>query len=291
MNSGLNRHYALNIALALGTAITILFSPCVWADTSPVLQAASWMAADAETGRIVSEHNSDEQREPASLTKIMTAYVVLGAIRSGGLNWTDEVIVSKTDIQSIGNDEARMYLEPGQHVKVQDLVRGLIVASANDAALVLARRVGGTAPQFAALMNDTAHRLGMGHSHFISPSGISTPDHYSTARDLTTLAIRLTKDFPEYYRFSNQQQFNYRSFTKNNKNHLLEEDPTVDGLKTGHTKAAGWCIIATANRPEKNRHIHRRVFATVLGAFTEKERLTGAHKLIEFSYQRKPESS
>ena len=157
--------------------------------------------------------------------------------------------VSRSDIDGIGNDEARMHLTPGQLVSVRELVRGLIVASANDAALVLAKRVG-ISRRFQQLMNQTAISLGMTRTRFTTPSGITTLGNYSTARDLAILSIHLTEDFPEYYAYSSAQNFAFGAFHKRNKNWLLSMDPSVDGLKTGHTREAGFCIGATAKRKQ-----------------------------------------
>ncbi|WP_259674895.1 D-alanyl-D-alanine carboxypeptidase family protein, partial [Burkholderia pseudomallei] len=219
--------------------------------------------------------------EPASLTKLMTAYVAFDALERAALRWDDTVTVAADDIASVGRDEARMYLTPGQRVRVRDLMRGLIVASANDAALVLAKRIGGSPAGFATMMNDTARRLGMRDSHFVSPSGITTPDHYSTAHDLSILAQRLNRDFPAFYTFSSQRHFAYGAFAKTNKNRLLGADPSVDGMKTGHTNAAGWCMVVTAKRPVGGARARHRVIAVLLGEPTEKQRLADARALLD----------
>ncbi|SCK14342.1 D-alanyl-D-alanine carboxypeptidase family protein [Vogesella sp. LIG4] len=248
------------------------------------IQATSWMIIDGESGQTLLEHNADAERQPASLTKLMTAYIVLDALKRGTLHWNETVVVSAADISDVGNDEAQMYLAPGQRVQIKDLVQGLIVASANDAAHVLAERVGGTLPNFEQEMNKTARRLGMTHTHYSTPSGITTPGNYSTARDLATLAIRLTKDFPEYYSYSSVQNFAYGKFHKRNKNWLLGMDPSVDGLKTGHTQAAGYCIVATAKRKQTNPPVTRRVFAVVLGAPTAQKRISSAEQLLNYAF-------
>ncbi|ASL45466.1 D-alanyl-D-alanine carboxypeptidase DacA [Burkholderia sp. AD24] len=248
------------------------------------IQAESWLVIDGESGQVLAEHNADAHREPASLTKLMTAYLVFDALKQGTLSWDEKVRISADDIASVHSDEAQMYLMAGQQVSVRDLVRGLIVASANDAALVLAKRLGGSLAGFEQMMNSKARELGMHDSHFASPSGVTTPNHYSTARDLSTLALRLTKDFPEYYSFSSQQHFAYGHFEKRNKNALLGIDPSVDGLKTGHTIAAGFCIVATAKRHQSNPPMNRRVFAVLLGAPTAKQRISGAHILLEYGF-------
>lgn len=215
----------------------------------------------------------------------MTAYVAFDAIRSGAIRWDDKLEVTEQDLRNVASDEARMYLAVGDRVTVRQLLEGLIVASANDAAQVLARAVGASQEGFSDAMNDTARELDMTDTHLISPSGVTTKGHHTTARDLALLATKLTQEFPEYYRFSNQQEFCYRTFHKVNKNKLLAQDPTVDGLKTGHTNAAGWCIIATAKRVDSLTGKERRVFAVVLGAPSEAQRISGAHALIEFAFR------
>ncbi|OXJ08582.1 peptidase M15 [Burkholderia sp. AU6039] len=254
------------------------------APVPPTIQAASWLVVDGESGQILAEHDADAERQPASLTKLMTAYIVLRALRDGTLDQDEKVTVGVSDVAEVGSDEARMYLVPGQRVTVRNLVQGLIVASANDAALVLAKRVGGSLAAFEQLMNDTARQIGMQHTRFTTPSGITTPGNHSTARDLSTLARRLTVDFPEYYGYSSKQHFAYGKFEKRNKNWLLGRDPSVDGLKTGHTAAAGYCIVATASRPQQAPAMTRRVFAVVLGAPTAAARISGAEQLLNYAF-------
>lgn len=244
----------------------------------------SWLVVDGASEQILAEHNADAARQPASLTKLMTAYIVLRALRDGTLSWDEKVTVGVSDVAEVGSDEARMYLVPGQRVTVRRLVQGLIVASANDAALVLAERVGGSPAGFEQRMNDTARQIGMQHTRFTTPSGITTPGNHSTARDLSTLALRLTRDFPEYYGYSSEQRFSYGKFEKRNKNWLLGMDPSVDGLKTGHTAAAGYCIVATASRLQAAPTMKRRVFAVVLGAPTAAARISDAARLLNYAF-------
>lgn len=250
----------------------------------PKIPAPSYILVDGESGQVLAQKAENERRQPASLTKLMTAYVVWDALRKGTIRWDEMVPVTASDVDQVADDEAQMHLEAGRAVSVQDLVTGLIVASANDAAVVLAKRVGGSLTGFESLMNRQAQQLGMRDSHFATPSGISTPGHYSTARDLATLSMRLTADFPVYYSFSSQQQFAYGSFKKRNKNRLLGEDPSVDGLKTGHTEMAGWCIVATAKRQQRDPRMSRRVFAVVLGAPTAPDRFAAAKELLQYAY-------
>ncbi|WP_193100976.1 D-alanyl-D-alanine carboxypeptidase family protein [Burkholderia sp. Z1] len=251
---------------------------------SPNVRAASWIVVDGESGQTLVEHDADAERQPASLTKLMTAYLVLDALKHGTVRWDEKLTVDAAVIGSVGNDEARMYLVPGQHVPVKELVLGLIAASANDAALVLAKRIGGSPEGFEQKMNEMAHQLGMNHTHYTTPSGITTQGNTTTARDLSVLALRLTNDFPEYYTFSSEQNFSYGAFRKRNKNWLLGKDPSVDGMKTGHTQAAGYCIVATAKRRQASPPMTRRVFAVVLGAPTANDRIAGAGSLLNYGF-------
>ncbi|MCI4002193.1 D-alanyl-D-alanine carboxypeptidase [Dickeya dianthicola] len=273
-----------SILLSWIVSLTAAFVPSANAAAQPAVAAASWLVLDGESGQVLAEHNADERRDPASLTKLMTAYVVMDALKRKALSEEEFITVSASDISPVASDEARMYLKAGQRAKVKDLLRGLIVASANDAAAVLANRVGTNANGFARLMNDVAFRLGMKNSHFVTSSGVTTPNHYTTARDLSRLALKLTADFPEYYSFSSQQLFSYGGFSKRNKNSLLALDSSVDGLKTGHTQAAGWCIVATAKRRLSGSSTPRRVFAVVLGAPTDKQRIVFARQLLEYAF-------
>ncbi|KAF7963691.1 hypothetical protein AWV80_06775 [Cupriavidus sp. UYMU48A] len=176
------------------------------------------------------EKNADERLQPASLTKLITAYIVLDALKSGSIKWDQLVRVEATDLAHVADDEASMRLRVGQVISVKELLTGLVVVSANDAAMVLAHTIAGSEGAFLAKMNDYAHHLSLRASHFATPSGITTQNHYTTARDIAELSLRLTEDFPIYLAFSAQREFSYGSFTKRNKNRLLI-DPTIDGLK------------------------------------------------------------
>lgn len=248
------------------------------------LPAASWLVLDAESGQTLVEHNADEARQPASLTKLMTAYIVLQELKAGTLRLDDSLKVSADIVGQVQNDEARMYLTPGELVTVKKLLEGLIAASANDAALTLAVRVAGSVEGFEQRMSETARSIGMVNSHFATPSGVTTPGNYSTARDLAVLALRLTKDFPEYYRYSSEQFFSYGNYHKRNKNWLLGKDHSVDGLKTGRTKAAGFCIVATAKRQQRDPSMARRIFVVVMGAPTADSRIKFASELLETGF-------
>ncbi|WP_339385816.1 D-alanyl-D-alanine carboxypeptidase family protein [Burkholderia sp. Ac-20379] len=271
--------------LALSAAACLSSAAHAGAAEPPAgVRAVSWLVLDGESGTTLAEHNADAERQPASLTKLMTACLVLDALKRGALRWDERIVVSEADVAGVGADEARMYLTPGQAVPVKTLVRGLIAASANDAAMVLARRVGGSPAAFEQRMNAAAQALGMTHTHFTTPSGITTPGNHSTARDLSILALHITRAFPEYYAFSSDAHFAYGRFSKRNKNWLLGKDPSVDGMKTGHTEAAGYCIVATAKRRQPHPAMMRRVFAVLLGAPSAPDRIAGAARLLDYGF-------
>lgn len=256
---------------------------------APVVPAASWIVLEAGRSAPWAECQADQVRDPASLTKLMTAYVVLSALRQGRLSLTEPLTVLPDDLARVAGDEARMGLRPGERMCVDELLAGLIVVSADDAAQVLARRVGGSEAGFARLMNDTARRLGMAASHFVSPSGITTPGHCTTARDLGRLSLRLSADFPVYHAYAARQSLRHAGVLRINKNRLLALDASVDGLKTGHTQAAGWCIAASALRgggPGQGEA--RRIFAIVLGAPDRAARVEAARRLLAYGFQAAP---
>ncbi|WP_321880537.1 D-alanyl-D-alanine carboxypeptidase family protein [Paraburkholderia bannensis] len=285
LKSPLNLPRIRPVILSTAAAACIAIASPSYATQPPAdIQAVSWIVVDGESDQILVEHNADAERQPASLTKLMTAYIVLDSLKRGTMRWDEKVMVDAAETGKVAGDEAKMYLVPGQLVSVRELVQGLIAASANDAAMVLATRVGGSPSGFESLMNAKAHELGMSHTHYSTPSGITTPGNYTTARDLSILALRLTKDFPEYYTFSSEQHFAYGKFQKRNKNWLLGKDPSVDGMKTGHTEAAGFCIVATAKRKQASPPMSRRVFAVLLGAPTAHARIAGAGNLLNYGF-------
>ncbi|NTX25625.1 D-alanyl-D-alanine carboxypeptidase [Burkholderia pyrrocinia] len=275
---------AFTAQIGMHVVFLLTASAPTYAATPPEVNAISWMVVDGESSRVLAEHNVDERRQPASLTKLMTAYVVFDALKRGTLHWDEVVTVSDSALKLVGSDEARMYLQVGQKVSVRELVQGLIEASANDAAQVLAERTGGSAAGFEVLMNEAGRRLALDESHFSTPSGVTTAGHYSTARDIMRLAMRLTTDFPEVYSYSSKKHFVYRDYRKENKNPLLGIDPSVDGLKTGHTAAAGWCLVVTANRKQTGAATARRVFVVVMGARTQADRKTASKTLLDYAF-------
>src|SRR5439155_318968 len=203
---------------------------------------------DTLSGQALAAGNVAERRDPASLTKLMTAYLVFDALRSKAIVPSQMVTVSQKAWRAEGS---RMFIEPRKAVSVDELLRGMIVQSGNDASVALAELVSGSEEAFVDKMNREAARLGLAGTHFVNPTGISDPQHYSTAADMAQLAAALIRDYPEYYPIYSQKEFRYNNITQPNRNRLLWTDPYVDGVKTGHTEAAGWCLVAPVARAQR----------------------------------------
>jgi len=262
------------VAHAAPAAPDLLPAPA--ASAVPAVAAAAWLLTDVTSGQTLEAANADARRDPASLTKLMTAYVVFGALRAKTIVPSQMVNVSERAWRAEGS---RMFIEPRRAVSVDELLRGMIVQSGNDASIALAELVGGTEEEFVARMNKEAARLGMANTRFANVTGLSAPQHYSTAADLAKLAAAVIRDYPEYYPLYSQKEFRYNNITQPNRNRLLWTDPNVDGVKTGHTEAAGWCLIASAQRGD------RRVLAVVLGAASDAARAAEAQKLLNWGFQ------
>lgn len=241
----------------------------------PDLTARSWVLLDFNTGWILAEHESDQRIEPASLTKLMTAYVVFGELRKGAISLDDKVHVSEKAWKTGGS---RMFIEVNTQVTVENLLKGLIIQSGNDAAVALAEHVAGTEEAFATRMNDTAERLGMTNTNFTNAPGLPDPDHYSTARDLSLLASSLIREFPDYYKWYSIREFTYNDITQHNRNVLLGRDETIDGVKTGYTENAGYCLIGSGRRDGM------RLVATVTGTDSPKRRAEEVHALLKYGF-------
>jgi len=231
---------------------------------------------DTLSGRTLAAANEDDRFDPASLTKVMTAYLVFAALREGTLDANADVTVSETVMRAAG---ARMFVAPGKPVTVMQLLRGMIVQSANDAALALAEAVAGSEAAFVARMNEQAKRMGLANTAFMNVTGRPARGHHASARDLATLAAHLLRDFPERYPLFSEREFTYEGITQASRNRLLWTDPTVDGVKTGFTEAAGYCLLASARRGE------RRLVSVVLGAKTDALRTSETQKLLNFGFQ------
>jgi D-alanyl-D-alanine carboxypeptidase (penicillin-binding protein 5/6) len=243
---------------------------------APSVAAAAYTLVDVTSGQTLSSASADERRDPASLTKLMTAYLVFGALRQKTIAPAQMVSISPKAWKAEGS---RMFVEPRTPVSVDDLLRGMIVQSGNDASIALAELVSGTEEVFVERMNQEAARLGMANTRFTNATGLSGPQHYSTAADLAKLASAVIRDFPEFYPLYSQKEFRYNNITQPNRNRLLWTDPYVDGVKTGHTDAAGWCLIASAKRGD------RRVLSVVLGAASDAARAAESQKLLNYGFQ------
>ena len=242
----------------------------------PAIVASAYVLLDVTSGQILLAHNADERRDPASLTKIMTAYLAFTALRAKAITPSQQVMVSDAAWRAEGS---RMFIEPRKAVSVDELLRGMIVQSGNDASIALAELIAGSEPTFAERMNAEAKRLGLANTHFTNATGLSNPQHYASAHDLARLAAALIRDFPNDYPLYSLKEFRYNNITQPNRNRLLWIDPYVDGVKTGHTEAAGWCLIASAKRGD------RRLLSVVLGAGSDATRATESQKLLNYGFQ------
>ena len=243
---------------------------------APTIAAKSWLLLDYSTGQALASYNPDDRVEPASLTKLMTAYVVLGALKEGRLKPDQALPVSERAWKTPGS---RMFIEPKKPVTVDELLRGMIVQSGNDACIALAEAVAGSEEAFAQMMNREAQRLGLKATRFANATGLSDPQHYSTARDLGALAAALIRDYPEHYPLYALREYTYNRITQANRNRLLWLDPAVDGVKTGHTENAGYCLVASAKRGP------RRLLSVVMGAASDGMRTQESQKLLNFGFQ------
>jgi D-alanyl-D-alanine carboxypeptidase (penicillin-binding protein 5/6) len=242
---------------------------------APQVDARAYILVDYQTGKVLAANNSTERMEPASLTKLMTAYIVFRELAAGKLKLEDMVNVSEHAWRSEGS---RTFIELGKPVSVNDLILGMIVQSGNDATIALAERIAGTEETFAQLMNSTAKSLNMAGSHFENSSGLPSPQHYTTARDMSLLAIAMIRDYPQYYKYYSVREFEHNGIKQQNRNGLLEKDPSVDGLKTGHTDSAGFCLVTSAHREGM------RLVSAVLGSTSMKARENASASLLGYGF-------
>lgn len=242
----------------------------------PKVDAESYLVMDFQSGRIIAGQNIDERVEPASLTKMMTVYVVAGEIESGNISLDDKVTVSEKAWRMPGS---RMFIEVDSEVTVGDLLKGVIVQSGNDASVALAEYISGTEDVFAAMMNEYARQLGMKNTHFENSTGLPHENHYSTAHDMAILARALIKKFPEEYKLHSVKEFTYNGITQHNRNQLLWRDDSVDGVKTGHTEDAGYCLVASAERDDM------RLISVVMGSDGVNGRTRATQSLLNFAFR------
>jgi len=243
---------------------------------APDINASSYILMDHDTGKVVAESNVDETKDPASITKLMTAYVVYAALERGDISLDDDVLISEKAWRAIGS---RMFVEVNKRVNLDLLLQGLIVQSGNDASIALAEHIAGDEASFADLMNHTAQQLGLQNTHFMNATGLTDPEHYTTARDIALLASAIVRDFPEEYKRYAQKQFTYNGIKQYNRNKLLWRDATVDGLKTGHTEAAKYCLASSAIRE------NMRLISVVLGAPSKEARATQSQSLLNYGFR------
>ena len=268
------RLYALLVVLL---AAWLPVAQAVDLPTPPQVAARAWLLMDTQSGQIVQGLAVDERVEPASLTKLMTAYVVFAAIKEKRIALTQTVPVSERAWKASGS---RMFIEPRKPVTVEELIHGMIIQSGNDACIALAELVAGSEEMFAQLMNKEAQRLGMKNTSFMNSTGLPDPKHFTTARDLATLAATLIRDFPEQYgKYYSMKEYRYNNITQQNRNRLLWLDPNVDGMKTGFTDNAGYCLIASAKRGS------RRLLSVVLGTASDSMRAQESQKILNFGFQ------
>jgi D-alanyl-D-alanine carboxypeptidase (penicillin-binding protein 5/6) len=248
----------------------------------PEVAARAYLLLDVTTGQVLAQREADTPVEPASLTKLMSAYLVFQALKDRKLTLDQELTISERAWRTGMNDASRMFIPVGGKVKVEDLIKGMIVQSGNDATVALAEAVGGSVETFVGMMNRQAQAFGMTASAFKNPEGLPAPGHVSTARELSVLATRLLKDFPQEVMYYSIREFVFNKIKQENRNLLLWRDPSVDGLKTGYTDAAGYCLIATAKRDFPNGQ--RRLLSVVLGASSKDARASESQKLLNWGF-------
>ncbi|CAD2265726.1 D-alanyl-D-alanine carboxypeptidase [Streptococcus pneumoniae] len=260
------------------TLLTV--APTVWAaqilPSAPQLAAKSYMLMDAASGEVLVEHNGDERLPPASLTKLMTAYIATLEIQKGQISDNDMVTVSEKAWRTGGS---RMFIQVNTQVSVDDLLHGIIIQSGNDASVAMAEHIAGSEEAFADMMNSTAQRLGMSNTHFVNATGLPHPEHYSSANDMAKLARAIIYEDPAHYAIYAQKEFFWNNIKQPNRNLLLWRDKTVDGLKTGHTEEAGYCLVASAVRD------NMRLISVVFGTDSEQARAAETQKLLTYGFR------
>jgi D-alanyl-D-alanine carboxypeptidase (penicillin-binding protein 5/6) len=281
----------VNLLTALGLSLTLTFSAITSAIASPVIpipsqpqvspgvpsiDAKGYILIDAASGKVLAEKNADMRMAPASLTKLMSLYIISGALRNGSIHPDDKVRISTKAWKTGGS---RMFVKVGDEVPVKDLMQGIAVASGNDASVAMAEYIAGTEEAFADSMNLQAKALGMKDSHFMDSTGLPNPNHFSTPRDFATLAQALTRDYPQDYTLFSQKWFSYNGIRQPNRNRLLWRYQYADGLKTGHTDDAGYCLVASAMKD------HMRLISVIMGAPNDKTRTEDSIRLLSYGFR------
>lgn len=258
------------------TAQSLQAASPIFTPAAPSVAASSYYLMDFDSGRVLAEKEADKRVAPASLTKIMTVYVVFRELKAGHLTLDEKVTISQNAWETGGS---KMFVEVNKQVSVEDLLQGVIIQSGNDASVALAEHVAGSEQTFATMMNEQATRLGMVNSHFENSMGLPTPNHYSTAHDLALLTQALIREFPDYYRWDSQKEFTYNNITQQNRNQLLWRDASVDGVKTGYTEEAGYCMVASAKREEM------RLISVVMGTASPNARSNESQSLLNYGFR------
>jgi serine-type D-Ala-D-Ala carboxypeptidase (penicillin-binding protein 5/6) len=260
--------------------ITVLCCGHAWAEVPmpapPTLAASGYLLLDFDSNQVLAEKNADQRLEPASLTKIMTAHVVFRELQEGNIKLDDKVLVSEKAWREPGS---RMFIEVGKKVTVEDLIKGMIIQSGNDACVALAEHIAGSESTFAEVMNNEARRLGMQNTHFVNSTGLPDDDHYTTPRDIAKVAADTIREFPEYYAWYKEKEFLFNDIKQHNRNRLLWRDASVDGVKTGHTEAAGYCLVASAKREGM------RLISVVMGTKSEEARASASQALLNYGFR------
>ncbi|UHQ20253.1 D-alanyl-D-alanine carboxypeptidase [Lysobacter sp. KIS68-7] len=248
---------------------------------APAIQGKAWVLMDYATGQVLAGSNQDERVEPASITKVMTSYVVASEMKAGKVHATDQVMMSEHAWREGGAGTEGSYsgFEVNKTAPLIDMEKGMVIQSGNDAAIALAEHVAGSEDAFGALMNAYAARIGLKNSHWVNPHGLSAPDHYSTAHDLALLGQALIRDFPEAYSYNRIKEFTVGPITQQNRNLLLWRDPSVDGIKTGHHSGAGYCLMASAKRGDQ------RLISVVMGSTSENQRAVDSQALLNWGFR------
>ncbi len=256
--------------------LSVAASSPVMIPAPPALSAVSYILIDAKTGRVIVEEQADTMLPPASLTKMMTSYIVAAEIAKGNAALDDQVLISKKAWSKGGS---KMFVKVGDRVRLSDLIKGMAIQSGNDASIAIAEHLAGSEDAFSDLMNQTAHILGMENSQFKNATGWPAEGHYTSARDLSILAQALIRDFPEHYAVYSEKYFEYNNIRQPNRNKLLWRDAAVDGVKTGHTEAAGYCLVASAEKKDM------RLISVVMGTKSEEIRAVESQKLLSYGFR------
>ena len=267
--------FLLTAFLVWGSAQAAVLPP------PPDVAGSAWLLIDADTGHVIAERNADEPLPPASLTKLMTSYVLSAELAAGRVSNDDLVDVSENAWAQnpLFAGSSLMWIEPGKPVTLLELHRGVVISSGNDATVAIAEHVAGSESAFAEMMNAHAQALGLTGTHFVNSHGLPDPEHYTTARDLAALAVALINEFPEDYALYKEREYTYNDIRQYNRNTLLAKDPSVDGLKTGHTQEAGYCLVASAMRNGM------RLVSVVLGTTSERAREAETRKLLNYGFR------